>query len=433
MGGCGSPAVGTSGSRRAGGGGSAARGGSGGVGRRADGAVGRVGRAGRSGREAEPGRAGRRGGFEAGGAGARSGAEEVGGDADGAGGVAGGCGGAAAGAEAVGRPGSGGAGWGVERGADRERGGVAGRERLSPGVDRVWAAGSGQTGGPGGCWGGPSGGDGAGSKAGTDADRTSVGASASGVSGSGRRPPRRSANRRNSDDRSGPPLPGRAAGAGVAGLPDPEPGGAVGGAAARPAAGPPAAAGADGGSACPGPVEAAARRGTGSGAGRGAGRWVAGRSSGVGGFGAVDGPDVAGSVRPAAPLAGCRRRRVPRRGPASASRGSGRWRPPGGPVAALESAWVGVESELPGLDPGGPPRPWAGRVEGAAGADGPAVRVGSLVRAPGWAPRAVLPAGRDGGCRAVAASAPSPGRGVGTGRAILARSPGCRRSATRLR
>jgi hypothetical protein len=294
-----------------------------------------------------------------GGAATRSGAAEVGGDADGAGGVAGGCGGAAAGPEAAGR----------------ERGGVVGREPTSPGVDRVWATGSGQTGGPGGCWGGPSGGGGAGSKAGTDADRTSVGACASGVSGSGRRPPRRSVNRRISDGRSGAALLGRDAGPGVVGISDLELGGGGGG----------------GGGGV---------GGAGPGAGRGAGRWVAGRSSGVAGVGAADGPDVAGSVRPAAPLDGCRRRRVPRRGPASTSRGSAgsTERPPGGPVAALESARVGVESELPVLDPGGPPRPWVGWVEGAAGADGPAVRVGSPARPPGWTPPGPCsPPGASGG------------------------------------
>jgi hypothetical protein len=145
-----------------------------------------VGRNGPWGRDAEPGRVGRSGGAEPrDGPGVRSGVE---GDGGGAAGVAGGSAGAAEGSEAVGRTG----------------GGAVGRERRSSGADRAWTSGAGQTVGPV-CCEEPSGGGG--SKAGTDADRTLVEASAvaeDSISTSGLRPPRRSESRRNSEGRSGP-------------------------------------------------------------------------------------------------------------------------------------------------------------------------------------------------------------------------------------
>ena len=203
-----------------------------------------MGRNGPWGRDAEPGRVGRSGGVERrDGPGVRSGVEGAGGAVGAAGGsagaagagVAGGSGGAAAGSEAVGPTG----------------GGVVGRERRSPGADRAWTSGAGQTVGPV-CCGEPSAGGGGGSKAGTDADRTSVEASAvveDSTSTSGLRPPRRSESRRNSEGRSGP------APAGDGPLVVGDPAGRV---------------------ACPGPV-GVVRRGTGSGAGR-----LVERSSGVG-------------------------------------------------------------------------------------------------------------------------------------------------------
>ena len=312
-----------------------------------------MGRNGPCGREAEPGRVGRSGGVERrGGPGVRSGVEEVGGAV----GPTGVCGGAAAGPEVAGR----------------SAGGVAELGRRSPWPERAWTSGAGQTGGPV-CWGEPSGGGRGGSKAGTDADRTSVEVSAVvefSTSTSGLCPPRRLESRRNSEGRSGPASAGDGS----------------------PVAGDPA-----GRSAPPGP-EGAVRRATWSGAGP-----SVERSSGVGEDAGEPGRAV-GRGLPESALSGVDSEVLDLGPPGIWGSGPG-WSPDGGSAERRGTAPRPRPSDLgssPRL-PGG--RSWVAgpRWAPAAGAaDGPAAPVGSPVRAPGRASPGPGPGPGESGGMAVA-------------------------------
>ena len=147
----------------------------------------------------------------------------------------------------------------------------AGRSLWSSGVGRpLGGVGAVQAGSSGSGGGGGSGEAGAGSKAGTDGERTSVGAAVASGSGSGLRPPKRPVRRRRSDGRSasGPPVP-EAAAASSAATAERGVGTGAGRSRVEPFAesgrdvtGPVAEAGLEEPSAGPGPVGATERRGT---------------------------------------------------------------------------------------------------------------------------------------------------------------------------
>lgn len=259
----------------------------------------------------------------------------------------------------------------------RGLGGV-GRGRDSSGalrVSRGWVGHSGSWEGGGG---GPSDGAGGGSNAGTDADRTSEGASGCWGAGSALRPARRSVSRRKRDCLPEPGSPDGDEAAVTAGRAEPGPAGAEG----RPAAGPPA------GGRAPGPVGSEVDRGGAGGLApvrsvadgvppAGPGCWPRPAASGALGSGA-SGIDGSGDRRGSGPRWRSNRERV----------GAGVGWPPGGaagPSLGKVESLAEIEplctsdSLAPGAVPGTPPA--VAGPGGGAGSPGPAP--GPAVAPPG--------------------------------------------------